>query len=178
MRYAIVAILAAVAIEAVAADKTVSIPEGEVVSGRCVGVHDGDTMTLLVDTAAGKRQAKIRLDGIDAPELGQAFSVRSKEKLADLVFEKECSVESRGTDRYGRTVGRISVGEVDVNSAMLEAGLAWHYTKYDSRKSMASRQAAAQEKRAGLWADAKPIPPWEWRKMSKEERKATERVER
>lgn len=61
-----------------AADKPVVIPKGETVTGLCVGVHDGDSMTLLIATPEGKRQSKIRMDAIDAPELGQPFSNRSK----------------------------------------------------------------------------------------------------
>jgi endonuclease YncB( thermonuclease family) len=79
----------------------VVIPEGETVTGRCVGVHDGDSMTLLVDTPEGKRQAKIRLDGIDAPELGQPFGRVSRAGLAEMFFDKQCRVESRGADKYG-----------------------------------------------------------------------------
>jgi endonuclease YncB( thermonuclease family) len=154
-----------------AADKTVSIPAGEAVVGRCVGVHDGDSMTILIDTPDGKRQAKIRLDGIDAPELGQSFSRVSREGLAKMVFEHECAVESRGPDRYGRTVGRVSVGGADVNAAMLDSGLAWHFKKYDSRPEMAAREEAAKQAGIGLWQDGNPIAPWEWRKMSAEERR-------
>ena len=151
--------------------KPTVIPDGDTVVGRCVGVHDGDSMTLLIDTPAGPRQSKIRLDAIDAPELGQPFSNSSKQQLAGMVFEKECSVESLGPDKYGRTIGRVTVGGKDVNALMLEAGMAWHFDKYDDRQSMAARQEAARKAGAGLWADPHPISPGEWRKMSKEQRK-------
>ena len=153
-----------------AADKPVVIPKGETVTGLCVGVHDGDSMTLPIATPEGKRQSKIRMDAIDAPELGQPFSNRSKKTLSDMVFDKQCTVESLGPDRYSRTIGRVSVAGRDVNAAMLEAGMAWHFAKYDTRQSMADRHEAARRAGKGLWADPKPIPPWEWRKMSKEER--------
>jgi micrococcal nuclease len=154
-----------------AADKTISVPAGETVVGRCVGVHDGDSMTILIDTPDGKRQAKIRLDGIDAPELGQPFSRVSRDGLAKMVFERECAVESRGPDKYGRTVGRVSVDGADVNAAMLDSGLAWHYKKYDSLPEMAAREQAAKRANAGLWDDRNPIPPWDWRKMPADERR-------
>ena len=92
-----------------AADKPVVIPKGETVTGLCVGVHDGDSMTLLIATPEGKRQSKIRMDAIDAPELGQPFSNRSKKTLSDMVFDKQCTVESLGPGRYSRTIGRVSV---------------------------------------------------------------------
>jgi endonuclease YncB( thermonuclease family) len=174
MRKVIAILLALAAAPAGAAEKQkpVVIPEGDTVVGRCVGVHDGDSMTLLVDTPAGPRQSKVRLDAIDAPELGQPFSNRSKQMLSGMVFDKECSVESLGPDKYGRTIGRVAVDGKDVNAAMIEAGMAWHFDKYDDRQSMADRQEAARKAGAGLWADPQPIAPGEWRKMSKEQRKA------
>jgi endonuclease YncB( thermonuclease family) len=119
---------------------------------------------------------KVRMDGTDAPELGQAFSAKSKQTLSDLVFGKDCRVDSQGGDRYGRTVGRVSVDGTDVNAAMIEAGMAWHYKKYDSRRSMAEKESAAKAARVGLWSDPSPIAPWEWRKMDKESRKASVEV--
>ena len=170
-RLFIAAILASVCASSPAAEKPQPIPAGETVTGRCVGVHDGDSLTILIDTPDGKRQAKIRLDGIDAPELGQAFSRVSRDGLAKMVFECQCAVESRGPDKYGRTVGRVSVDGADVNAAMLDSGLAWHYKKYDSRPEMAAREEAAKRAKVGLWDDRDPIPPWDWRKMPADERR-------
>jgi len=99
-----------------AADKPVVIPKGEAVTGLCVVVHNGDSMTLLIATPEGKPQSKIRMDAIDGPELGQPFSNRSKKTLSDMVFDKQCTVESLGPDKYRRTIGRVSV-----------AGIAWHF---------------------------------------------------
>jgi micrococcal nuclease len=178
MRSTVIIAAAVLALAAQPAAKTLLIPKGETATGRCVGVHDGDSLTLLLDTPDGKRQAKIRLDGIDAPELGQPFSRVSRTCLADMVFERECVVESRGPDKYGRTVGRISVDGADVNAAMLDSGMAWHYKKYDSRPEMAAREENARQARIGLWEDRDPIPPWDWRKMPAEERRVAAGVSR
>ena len=172
MPHPLALVVALLSLAAAAADKTIAIPDGETVTGRCVGVHDGDSITLLLDTPDGKRQAKIRLDGIDAPELGQPFSRVSRAGLAEMVFERDCAVESRGADKYGRTIGRVSVDGADVNAAMLDSGLAWHFKKYDSRPEMAAREDAARQARIGLWEGRDPIPPWDWRKMPAEERRA------
>jgi endonuclease YncB( thermonuclease family) len=86
------------------------------------------------------------------------------------VFGKDCVVESLGQDRYGRTIGRVTVDSASVNVAMLEAGMAWHFTKYDQRADLAEREAKARKARTGLWADQSAIPPWHWRKMPKAER--------
>lgn len=70
-------------------------------TGKVVKVTDGDTITILVEN----RQIKIRLNAIDAPERKQDFGQKSKDALAELVFEKEVRVVTHGEDRYGRTIG-------------------------------------------------------------------------
>ncbi len=73
-------------------------------TGRVVGVSDGDTVTIL---DASKRTHKIRLLGIDSPEKKQPFGERAKQSLSDLVFDKQVSVEGGKQDRYGRSLGKI-----------------------------------------------------------------------
>ena len=97
------------------------------ISGRVVGVHDGDTLTLLT---AEKRQVKIRLAEIDTPESAQPYGSRAKQALSDLVFGQDVLVDVQDIDRYGRTVGRVSVHGTDVNAAMVAAGAAWVYRQY------------------------------------------------
>lgn len=82
-------------------------------NGRVVGVSDGDTLTLLVE---GKRQIEIRLADIDAPEGGKPYGNRAKQEISSLAFHKEAQVRVQGTDKHGRTVGRVFVGSVDVNA--------------------------------------------------------------
>ena len=93
----------------------------ETLTGRIVGISDGDTVTLL---DANQRQYKIRLIGIDAPEKKMPFGQRSKEHLSDLVFNKDVQVETEKLDRYGRTLGKILLDRNDINLAMINAGLA------------------------------------------------------
>lgn len=132
------------------------------ITGRVIGVYDGDSLTLLT---AEKRQVKIRLFGIDAPELRQPFGARAKQHLSGLVFGKTVRAEVRDIDRYGRTVADVIVGGVNVNQAMAAAGWAWWYVEYARKDAkLAALEQAARTARRGLWADAKPIPPWEWRK--------------
>lgn len=134
--------------------------------GRVVGVSDGDTVTILDAT---NTQWKIRLMGIDAPEKKQAFGNKSKESLSALVFNKQVSVEYNKKDKYGRTVGKIIVNDVDANLEQIKAGLAWHYKKYqnesvDDRSIYAQAEEQARVEKRGLWLDTDPTPPWEWRK--------------
>jgi endonuclease YncB( thermonuclease family) len=130
-----------------------------------VGVHDGDTITGLDDS---KTQYKIRLDAIDAPELGQPFGQASKKALSEKVFGKDVVVIAKTKDRYGRTVGHVMIDGRDVNLEMLEEGMAWHYKKYDHNKRLAETEDHARAAKKGLWHDATPIAPWEWRKTERE----------
>ncbi len=138
----------------------------ETITGLVVGVSDGDTITVL---DADKVQHKIRLAGIDAPEKKQAFGNRSKESLSDLVFDKTVNVETDKRDRYRREIGKVLVNGRDVNLVQVERGMAWFYRQYqreqspnDRRLYEAAEDAARADKR-GLWRDADPMPPWEFR---------------
>src|SRR5262245_49647838 len=82
------------------------------IAGKVVGVTDGDTITLL---DSEKRTHKIRLEGIDAPETGQAFGTQAKKVLSDKVFGKEVTIEDMGPDKYGRTLGHVYVEHRHVN---------------------------------------------------------------
>jgi endonuclease YncB( thermonuclease family) len=128
---------------------------------RVVGVHDGDTITGLDES---KTQFKIRLDAIDAPELGQPFGQASKKALSEKVFGKSVTVIPKTKDKYGRTVGHVLIDGRDVNLEMLEEGMAWHYKKYDHNARLARAEGEARAAKKGLWADRDPVPPWEWRK--------------
>ena len=136
------------------------------IEGRVVGVHDGDTITLL---DAERRRHKIRLDGIDAPELGQPFGRASKQRLAGLVFNREAVAECSKVDRFGRQVCRVLVGGADAGLEQVRAGLAWLFRRYskklppDRRQQYADMEAQAKGERRGLWADAEPVAPWDWR---------------
>jgi endonuclease YncB( thermonuclease family) len=142
------------------------------ITGKVVGVTDGDTITVL---DASKTQHKIRLAGVDAPEKGQPFGKPSKEHLSDSVFGKQVEVISDKTDKYGRTVGKVLVNGKDANLEQIRAGLAWHYKEYAKEQSASDRDAyafaesSARSSKAGLWSDPKPMPPWEWRHGGKDE---------
>lgn len=133
----------------------------QTVTGRVVGVHDGDSITVL---AAGNVQLKVRLEGIDAPELKQPFSQQSKEALSGLVFGKAVVLHVTGKDRYKRTLAVVVVDGVNVNLEMVKRGLAWRYDKYSKDTALLAAQEAARKERRGLWRDPEPVPPWEWRK--------------
>lgn len=139
---------------------------GESFEAKVVEIMDGDTVgALRIDT---RGYVKIRLAEIDAPEKAQAFGNQSKKSLSDLVFSKVVRVNVQTTDRYGRLVARLYAGETDVNAAQLRAGLAWVYTQYSRDAKLPPIEAEARAARRGLWSDAHPVAPWEFRRGARE----------
>jgi endonuclease YncB( thermonuclease family) len=132
-----------------------------------VGISDGDTVTVLIN----RRQFKIRLDAIDAPEIGQDFGSKSKSHLSALIFGKVITGKTLGQDKYDRNLCRLFVGDIAVNSEMIRSGLAWHYVEYSDDQELASLQSQAIAQRANIWSESGPIPPWEWRRWSGAQRK-------
>jgi endonuclease YncB( thermonuclease family) len=129
-------------------------------TGTVVGISDGDTLTVLNEN---KRQIKIRLAEIDAPESKQAFGQKSKQSLSDLCFKKTAVVDDRGKDRYKRTLGRITCDGVDANAEQVKRGMAWSYKQYLTDGMIADLEDASRASKTGLWADENPTPPWEFR---------------
>ena len=127
-------------------------------NGKVVSIHDGDTITVL----QGKQQVKVRLFGIDAPELKQPYGKKSKRFLANLIAGEVVEVEENGNDKYGRTIGTVYLNGDDINAQMVENGYAWAYRKFS--KKYTAQESKAKSQRLGLWQEKEPIPPWEWRK--------------
>lgn len=149
---------------------SVTLAHAASITGTVVGVSDGDTITVLTAT---KEPVKVRLHGIDAPESKQAFGSRAKQELSDLVFGRTVTVEVKEKDRYGRSVGRVSVGTLAVNAEMVRKGFAWWYRDFAKKDvELATAEAEAKNAGRGLWADKAPIPPWEFRR-NESKKKAT-----
>jgi len=125
-----------------------------------VSIADGDTLTLLVK----RKQIRIRLAGIDAPERGQAYAQQSRQSLASLCWGKQASYEIQDKDRYGRTVATVTCGGVDANQEQVRRGMAWVYRHYQHDWHLLLLEAQARNNRIGLWNDNAPLPPWEFRR--------------
>lgn len=141
-----------------------AIVTAPVFADQVIGIADGDTLTVLHD----RKPLKIRLGNIDAPEKKQAFGERSKQSLSDMCYRKDATYIIQNIDRYGRTVAVVRCAGVEVNHAQVERGLAWVYAQYNKDGSLPTIQAEAKAARRGLWTDAKPIPPWDYRHSIKE----------
>ncbi len=139
---------------------------GATVSGIVVSVIDGDTICV----AEGGRLHRVRLAGIDAPELEQAYGRKARSYLASAVLKRRVRVEYGETDRYGRMLGEVFIGKTNVNKKAVRAGYAWHYVHFaEDRSDMGALEQEARRAGRGLWAAPAPVPPWEYRKNNKAE---------
>jgi endonuclease YncB( thermonuclease family) len=134
--------------------------------GMVVGITDGDTIVVL---DSNDQFHDIRLKGIDAPELRQAFGETSRAYLARLLAGKEVTIEWQKRDRYGRVVGKVTLDGRDICLEQIKAGLAWHYKKFENEQSETDQNlyAAAEQytrsQKLGLWSESAQISPWDFR---------------
>ncbi len=118
-------------------------------------------MTVLDSNNA---QHKIRLNAIDAPEIGQPFGQNSKQALSEICFNRQTFVRYVDTDRYGRIVGDVQCDGEDASTYLVTKGLAWVYDKYvGNYQHLYTYQKSAKNNELGLWSDRRPVPPWDWR---------------
>jgi len=121
-------------------------------------IYDGDTLRVFCNG----EELKIRLCGIDAPEKAQAGGMASRDYLRGrLPDDSLVRVNAIETDRYGRTVAEIFLGESFINAEMVREGHAWHYERYSGNcpNRSAIVQVAQSVRLTGM-------PPWEFRKRN------------
>jgi len=134
--------------------------ESQRFTAQVVAVQDGDTITVRTATET----LKVRVAFVDCPEVGHPWSSRAKQFTSRMVFGKTVTVEPRGADQYGRTIGRVLVDNRDLGEELLRAGMAWRYEIGTADQRLIDAERAARQSRAGLWADTAPVPPWQWRR--------------
>ena len=135
--------------------------ENGVISGKVISVADGDTMTILT---AEKKQIKIRMLGVDAPERGQDFGTVSRQQLNNLCYGKTVTVENKGEDQYGRVLGVVYIDGMNVNEYMVRNGLAWYYRHFVTDSRLDSLEQLARKEKVNIWSMKNPMPPYEFRK--------------
>lgn len=149
--------------------------QAESFNAKVIAVLDGDTVLVL----RGTQKIKVRLANIDAPEVGhagmggtplnsqndQAYGQQSRASLLEMVGRKQVQIDCQVVDQYGRSIGQISVGGLNVNQEQVRRGMAWEYSHYHSDKSYIALQSEAQQARRGLWSQTSPQAPWQWRKL-------------
>ncbi|EIJ6113750.1 thermonuclease family protein [Salmonella enterica] len=152
----------------------VSSPAWADFQGEVVRILDGDTIDVLVN----RQTIRVRLADVDAPESGQAFGQRARQRLADMTFRQQVEVVEKDTDRYGRTLGTVyammsypgSAAQLtNINAVMVQEGMAWAYRYYGkpTDPQMYALEQEARRQRFGLWSDPNAQEPWKWRRASK-----------
>lgn len=138
------------------------------IDGKVVNVLSGSEIIVL-NTVTNK-PVRVRLRGTDAPDpKGQPYGARSLHRLASLVNGKLVKVEFKGTDAFGRVLGRVIYDNEDINLAQLDAGLVHFHTtranelSAEDRRLYAEAEQLARKARRRLWADAAPVSPAEFR---------------
>lgn len=149
--------------------QNVPFKKGSKYSAKVHTVSDGDTVRVTDTNGA---EHKIRLAFIDAPEKKQKAGLESLEALKALILDKQINVEVTDVDRYQREVGRLTLGNDDINFQQILKGNAWHYKSLDKRKDGGYQQyenaeQQAREQKLGLWQYKNPQAPWEWRKQQR-----------
>ena len=129
----------------------------EVFQAQVSDVPDGDS--LLVQD--GGRRVRVRLDGVDAPELSQPFGSQAQAFLRQLVMNKRVTVRRRSrASETADTIAQLEVDGADVSVALVSAGLAWHCSRYGENRAVAAAEKGARDGKRGLWQDSRPTPPW------------------
>lgn len=129
---------------------------------KVVGISDGDTITVL---NGENKQIKVRLANIDAPEKNQPFGSRSKQELSNLIFNNFVYIKESGFDMHNRMIATVMKGNDPINRIMVKNGYAWAYKEYLNDPIILNLESYAKMHKLGLWKDANPIYPSQWRRM-------------
>ena len=125
-------------------------------------INDGDTVTCL-DTEG--RRVRVRLLGIDAPELDQPKGRESRAALVAKLTGGLVRVEGDARDQHGRLLGTLRLDDRDLNREMVAEGWAWAFTGFAEDSDLIAAESAARRARRGVWADPQPLPPRQWREL-------------
>ena len=146
--------------------------------GKVIEVNSGDVLTIF----NLNRPVRVKLLGVDAPEMNQAFGDVAKKHLADLVLDKSVLVEYSGIAADSSLSGRVLLNNADIGAQMIRDGAAWFDTNITNRLSVTDRdvyqqsEQAARNERRGLWQEENPIAPWEFVKAEAFRRESRLRV--
>jgi micrococcal nuclease len=135
----------------------------KIFQGIVTHVSDGDTLWIEVDPKT--KPIKVRLQGIDAPEICQAWGTQARDALKARLLRQSVSLNTRAKDDYDRALGRVAFRGEDVGAWLVKTGHAWSYHYRRNPGPYASEETAARNARLGLWAQAGAQEPREFRKL-------------
>jgi micrococcal nuclease len=132
-------------------------------TGKVIGIRDGNTISV----SCNEKVKLVRLANVDCPDLNQDFGQQAREYLTGLIFGKEVWVDVKSVDHSNRGVSKMTLNGQDVGVLLVQAGFGWHDSKFGSNARILEAQTQAQAGRAGLWSQDNPVPPWEFRVISR-----------
>ena len=130
--------------------------------GKVTRITDGDS--LWVRPAEGGQSVKLRIDGIDAPEICQAGGQAARKALAARLAGRTVWVQKRSQDDYGRALATVSLDDEDMAAWMVSQGHAWAYRQ--GAGVYRALQLQAQSAGRGLFADRNAIHPRIFRRQN------------
>ena len=130
--------------------------------GQVSYVTDGDTLWVQPDSGGEPR--KLRLLGVDAPEICQSGGKVARDMLAQLALQRRVTVKVSYYDRYGRGLATVALDGQDLGAQMVRAGQAWSYGWRGRPGLYAAQEAQARQSRSGVFAAASPESPRAFRK--------------
>ena len=137
--------------------------------GKVSRVVDGDSLWLepaATSTATSAAPVELRLEGIDAPEICQAWGPEAKQALSALVLGRQVSVRTVGRDMHGRTLGTVYLEAQNINKLMVQEGHAWSSRyKYDRGPYVADERMARALSR-GLNREGGAVMPRDFRRLN------------
>lgn len=144
----------------------VSADSRQVFMARVTKVHDGDTVWVQPLSGSSQTPAtlKLRLEGIDAPEICQEWGRRSRDALADRILDQIIEVRTDHNDAYGRALAKIGLNGEDVGAWLVLSGHAWSYRYKGDQGLYAEQESQARDVHRGLFADPLAIEPRQFRR--------------
>jgi endonuclease YncB( thermonuclease family) len=137
--------------------------QGASLFGKVIEVNSGDVLTIY----NLNRPVRVKLLGVDAPEMNQVFGDVAKKHLSDLILDKSVLVEYSGIASDSSLTGRVLLNDADIGAQMIRDGAAWFDTNTNrlsgtDRDLYQQSEQAARNERRGLWQQENPVAPWEF----------------
>lgn len=138
-------------------------------TGKAEAPIDGDTLRIRDQN---DRVHKVRIQGIESPEDGQPFFKAARDHLGKVTKGRDLEVTEVGKDTAGLTLATIRINGQDLRIDILAAGMAWHQRSVVDDPVLEAEERGAKARHVGLWIDADPVAPWEWRAAEEKRQKA------
>lgn len=142
--------------------------------GKVTRVSDGDTLWIETQISSSQNgmaktkqtvTRKVRIEGIDAPEICQTYGKTAQAALQQKVLHKAVVVDTRSKDDYGRDIAKLKLNNEDIGAWLVSNGHAWSYHSRRNNGMYAKEEQTAQSEKRGLFANPNPTEPRQFRQQ-------------